>query len=107
MSASFCQSACMSARPVLSLSSFGALSLTPNSCLRRLPRLLAPSIFPSVTCSLRQLLRHAWRIHLPFLCFITIRGDKYYFLESLSYCILHTIGACELHFPPGPHSKTK
>ena len=48
-----------------------------SSCLRRIPRLLVPSIFPSITRFIWQFLRKMWPIHIAFRLFILCR-----FLES-------------------------
>jgi len=53
-------------------------SRTDSSCLRLLPRLPVPSIFPSITCLRRQ----AWPIQLVFLRFISCCT----FLSSLTLC---------------------
>ena len=44
-----------------------------SSCLRRNPRLLFPSIFPSITCFILQFLRKMWPIQLAFHLFILCR----------------------------------
>ena len=41
-----------------------------SSCLRLIPHLLLPSIFPSIPCFRRQFLRKMWPIQLAFLRFI-------------------------------------
>jgi hypothetical protein len=57
-----------------------------SSCFRLIPRLLLPSIFPSMMCFRRQFVRKIWPIHLAHLHIIVCRM----FLSFLtSYSCLH------------------
>ena len=53
-----------------------------SNCLRRLPRLRATPIFPSITCFRRQFLRKMCPIHVAFLLFFVCRM----FLSTLTLC---------------------
>ena len=55
---------------------------SPSSCLRLLPRLPVPSIFPSMTCFRRRFVRNVWPIQLAFLHFIVCRKFLSYWTPS-------------------------
>jgi len=63
---------------------------SPNKCVRLLPRLPFPSVFPLITCFRRKFLRKKWQIHVAFLLFVVCRM----FSPALLSLILHSLFHC-------------
>lgn len=74
-----------------------------SSCLRRIPRLLVPSIFSSIMCFIWQFQRKMWPIHLAFHFLFYVEFLLHTFYASSSY---HMIEPTVFRPSSAPHFET-